>query len=73
MQSRAIKVAAPPLESPHDRLVTYPAVSKTSVKSSKGRNVLTLNMTLKRVENFKYEYLGVILQEDKSRQTYRKE
>jgi hypothetical protein len=42
-RSRGIKVAAPPLDSPCDRPVTYQGDSKTLVKSSKGRSGPTLN------------------------------
>ena len=44
-RSRGIKVAAPLLDSPCDRPVTYPGDSKTLVKSLKGRSRPTLNMT----------------------------
>jgi len=44
-RSRGIKVAAPPLDSPCERPVTYPGDSKIHVKSSKGRSRPTLNMT----------------------------
>jgi hypothetical protein len=38
-------VAAPPLDSPCDGVVTYPGDTKILVKSSKGRSGQTLNMT----------------------------
>jgi len=38
-------VAAPPLDPPCDRPVNYPGDTKILVKSSKGRNGPTLNMT----------------------------
>jgi len=37
-------VAAPPLDSPCDRPVSYPGDTKILVKSSKGRSGLTLKM-----------------------------
>jgi hypothetical protein len=40
----SIKVAAPPLDLPYYRTVTYPGDSKTLIKSSKGRRVLTFNI-----------------------------
>ena len=45
MQSRGIKVAAPPLDSPCDGPVTCPGDGKVLVKSSKGRSGPTLNTT----------------------------
>ena len=38
-------MAAPPLDSPCNGPVTYPGDIKTLIKSSKGRNGSTLNMT----------------------------
>jgi len=37
-------VAAPPLDSPCNRPVTYPGDTKILIKSSKGRSGPTLNM-----------------------------
>jgi len=42
-RSRGIKVVAPPLDSPCDRMVTYPGDTKILTKSSKGRSRPTLN------------------------------
>ena len=41
-------MAAPPLDSPCDGLVTYLADTKILVKSSKGRSGPTLNMTTRK-------------------------
>jgi hypothetical protein len=45
-RSRGIKMAAPPLDSPCDRPLTYPGGSKKLVKSAKGRSGSTLVITL---------------------------
>jgi hypothetical protein len=51
-------VAAPPLDLPCDRPVTYPGDSKTLTKSSKGRSEPTLNMKIiKEIKEYRKEWL----------------
>jgi hypothetical protein len=55
-RSRGINVAAPPLDSPCDGLVTYPGNIKTLIKSSKGRSEHVQRMDTNRTSKQTLQY-----------------